>query len=208
MEFYEVIRKRRTIRDLQDKPVPEDVLHRILRAGMQAPSNDHMRNWEFVVLTEPEEKARVLDKIPKRFTPKQVESFLDQNQLLDPFQRSMYMEGVPKQYTMLYHCGCLVLPFYRQDTPLLTPKSLSDLNAFASIWCVIENIFLAATAEGLATSFRIPFPKEVTYIKEVVGHPDNYVMPCYIAIGYPKENATVSKQVEYNLEDRIHLNTW
>ena len=208
MEFYEVVKTRRTIRDLQDTPIPEDVLRRILEAGMQAPTNDHMRNWEFVVLTDPEEKAKVIDKIPKKFTPKHVENFLDQNQLFDACQRTMYMDAVPKQNAMLYHGGCLVLPFYRQDTPLLKPKSLSDLNAFASIWCVIENIFLAAASEGLGTSFRIPFPKEVKYIKETIGHPDNYVMPCYIAIGYPAANATLSKQVSYELTDKIHRNKW
>lgn len=208
MNFYDVINNRRTIRDLQDKAIPDEVLNRILTAGLKAPTNDHMRSWEYVILKDAEEKAKVIDKIPKKFTRKQVEGFLDQNQLTDACQRDMYLDGVPKQYTMLYHSGCLVLPFFRQDYPILNPKSMSDLNNLGSIWCCIENIFLAATAEGLATAFRIPFPNEVKYIKEAIGHPDNYYMPCYIAIGYPSEDATHPKQYEFNAEDKIHMNKW
>lgn len=208
MDFYSVINKRRTIRDLKDIEIPMEVIHRILNAGLKAPTNDHMRNWEFVVITDPAEKARIIGKIPKKITTKQVESFLKSSLLDNPCQREMYMDGVPKQYSMLYHSGCLILPFYRQDTPLLKPKTLSNLNSFASIWCCIENIFLAAAAEGLGSSFRIPFDKETKYLKEAIGHPDNYIMPCYIALGYPAEDAVINNQHEFDLKDRIHYNIW
>ena len=208
MEFYTAIDQRRTIRDLQDTEIPVEVLHRILDAGLKAPTNDHLRNWEFIVLTDPAEKARIIQKIPKTFSKDSVREFLDSCNMSDPVQRAMYMQGVPKQYTMLYHSGCLVLPLFRQDHPLLQPKSMNDLNGFASIWCCIENIFLAAAAEGLGTAFRIPFPEEVTFLKEATGHPDNYVMPCYIAIGYPNEDAADTIQHEYQAADKIHRNRW
>ncbi len=208
MEFYTAVAQRRTIRDLQDREIPTEILHRILDAGLKAPTNDHLRNWEFVVITDPAEKARIIQKIPKSFSKNEVRAFIDSCNMSDPVQRAMYMQGVPKQYAMLYHSGCLVLPFFRQDCPLLKPKSINDLNGFASIWCCIENIFLAAAAEGLGAAFRIPFPDEVTYLKEAIGHPDNYVMPCYIAIGYPKEDADNTLQHEYRAADKIHVNRW
>lgn len=52
MEFYDVVGKRRTIRDFTEMPVNTDSVKRILSAGLKAPTNDHMRNWEFVVVTE------------------------------------------------------------------------------------------------------------------------------------------------------------
>lgn len=208
MDIYSAINQRRTIRDLQDKEVPMEIIHKILNAGLKAPTNDHMRYWEFVVITDPEEKAKIISKIPKKITNKQVENFLDHYNMTDPCQRAMYMDGVPKQYPMLYHSGCLILPFFRQDYPLLKPDSLSALNGFASIWCCIENIFLAATAEGLCAAFRIPFDKEMKYLQEAIGHPDNYFMPCYISLGYPSENAVKNAQHEYDAKDKIHLNRW
>lgn len=34
MEFYEVVNKRRTIRDFENKAIPQEVLERILNAGL------------------------------------------------------------------------------------------------------------------------------------------------------------------------------
>lgn len=208
MNLYSTIDQRRTIRDLHDKEIPQEIIHNIINAGLKAPTNDHLRNWEFIVITDPEEKARIINKIPKKITKQQTENFMNSYNMTDPCQRDMYMDGVPKQYSMLYHSGCLILPFFRQDTPLLKPDSFSALNGFASIWCCIENIFLAATAEGLGAAFRIPFDPELTYLKEATGHPDNYVMPCYIALGYPKVNATINAQHEFEAKDKIHINRW
>ncbi|HWT73388.1 MAG TPA: nitroreductase family protein [Mobilitalea sp.] len=208
MDLYKAIDQRRTIRDLQDKELPTELIEKIINAGLKAPTNDHLRSWEFVVFTDKEEKAELIHKIPKKFTKKQVEAFLDRYQMTDSCQREMYTDGVPKQYSMLYHSGCIILPFFRQDGPILKPKSINDLNGFASIWCCIENIFLAAAAEGLGAAFRIPFAKETKYLQELIGHPDNYVMPCYIALGYPMENAVINSQHVIKAKDRIHKNKW
>lgn len=208
MDIYTAINQRRTIRDFQDKEIDMDTIIKILNAGFKAPTNDHMRNWEFVVITDPEEKANIIQKIFKTISKKKVEGILDNWNMTDEYQRAMYMDGIPKQYAMLYHSGCIILPFFKQETPLLKPKNLSSLNAFASIWCCIENIFLSATAEGLACAMRIPFAEETKYLQGVIGHPDDYVMPCYISIGYPKEDAIIPSQHDINAKDRIHMGKW
>ena len=63
MEFYEVVNGRRITRDFQNKVVPNEVLERILDAGLKAPSHDHLRNWEFVVLRDKKEKENALQYI-------------------------------------------------------------------------------------------------------------------------------------------------
>lgn len=208
MEFYDVINERHTIRDFADREVDLEVIHRIIDAGLKAPTNDHMRNWEFVVITDKEEKAKIIGKIKKSFSPEEVNSLLNNWNMIDARQRDMYMDGVPKQYSMLYRGGCLILPFFKQEHPLLKPETINSLNNFASIWCCIENMLLAATAEGLGAAFRIPFPDELTYLKEYLGHPDNYYLPSYISIGYPDENASRPKQHHFPPEEKIHFNKW
>ncbi len=208
MEFYNVINERHTIRDFADREIDKEILHRIIDAGLKAPTNDHMRSWEFVVITDKEEKAKVISKIRKSFSKEEVNSFLDGWNMTDACQREMYIDGVPKQYSMLYHGGCLILPFFKQDHPLLTPEDIQSLNYFASIWCCIENIFLAATAEGLGSAFRIPGTEELAYLKDYIGHPDNYYLPCYISIGYPTEDASKPKQHHFNPQEKIHINKW
>ena len=50
MEFYEVLERRRTIRDFSDKIVTDEVLEKILSAAFKAPTNDHLRQFEFIVV--------------------------------------------------------------------------------------------------------------------------------------------------------------
>lgn len=208
MDIYEAVNQRRTIRDFQDKEVPIEVIHKILNAGLKAPTNDHLRNWEFIVITDKEEKAKIINKIPKIFTKKMVDDFIEYCKMTDPCQINMYLDGVPKQYSMLLHSGAIILPFFRQDYPLLKSERLSSLNAFASIWCCIENILLAATAEGLGCVTRIPSEEEAEYLREVLGHPANYIMPCYISMGFPTDDAVINIQKEYDASEKLHINRW
>lgn len=120
----------------------------------------------------------------------------------------MYDVAMPRQYDMLCGSKCIIFPFFKQTSSLYKPETVSTLNAFASIWCCIENIFLAATAEGLACYMRIPTGNEPGHICKVLKHPKNYVFPCYIGIGHPAPNAAIPEQIQCNLESKIHLNKW
>ncbi|HHX54917.1 MAG TPA: nitroreductase, partial [Clostridiales bacterium] len=90
----------------------------------------------------------------------------------------------------------------------LHPESLSHLNDFASIWCCMENMFLAITAEGYASVLRIPLGDEGDWARKVLKFPEDYLMPCFIAVGKASANATYVKQKEYSITERIHKNVW
>lgn len=61
MDFYEAIEKRRTVRDFEDKPIRMDIIKRILSAGLKAPTNNHLREWEFVIVNDKKERLSVLN---------------------------------------------------------------------------------------------------------------------------------------------------
>jgi len=52
MELFEAINTRRSIRSYTDKPVTDDILRRILAAGMMAPSAGNEQPWEFIIIRE------------------------------------------------------------------------------------------------------------------------------------------------------------
>lgn len=60
MDIYDAIYNRRITRDFQDKIVPDEILERIINAGLQAPTHDHLRNWEFVILKDKQDKEQAL----------------------------------------------------------------------------------------------------------------------------------------------------
>ena len=207
MELYEAIEKRRTIRDFENKPVDMEIIKKIIAAGLKAPTNNHLREWEFVIVNDKKERSKVLN-LTDMTSYDECEKMMDGFGMTDSDQREMYHIAMPKQFSMLYNSGCLILPFFKLREPLLQPTCLSSLNEFASIWLCIENILLAAVAEGIFGVTRIPMTEELEHIKKVVNHPDNYAMPCYIALGYPSKNAKVPVQKEINVEDRLHFNQW
>lgn len=52
MDLMEAIRQRRSVRNYQDRDVPEDALQRILEAARLAPSAKNRQEWKFVVVTD------------------------------------------------------------------------------------------------------------------------------------------------------------
>ena len=207
MDIYEAIEKRRTVRDFEDKSIDPKIIKKILSAGLKAPTNNHLREWEFVIVNDKKERSRVLN-LEDMTSYDDCEKMMDGFGMTDSDQRGMYHIAMPKQFSMLYNSACLILPFFKLRDPLMQPTCLSSLNEFASIWCCIENILLAAAAEGILGVTRIPMTEELEHIKKTINHPDNYTMPCYIALGYPSKDAKLPIQKVINVEDRIHINNW
>jgi nitroreductase len=54
METWDAITARRNVREFDDRPVPREVLERILEAGRRAPSAQNWQPWDFVVVTDRE----------------------------------------------------------------------------------------------------------------------------------------------------------
>ena len=50
MELYEVLKKRRTYRDYSDREVSDEILDKVISAAFKAPTNDHLHQFEFVVV--------------------------------------------------------------------------------------------------------------------------------------------------------------
>lgn len=209
MDFYQVLEKRRTIRDFSDKEVTDEVLEKVLSAAFKAPTNDHLRQFEFIVVRGQENIARLISPVAENTKNIQQTGLEAAAGVMDKDGYAMFVDALPKQQRMLMQSNCLVLPFFRQkDCSLCHPTDQSSLNYFASAWAAVENILLAATAEGLACAFRIPISNEPEYVKHLVNAPEEYEFTCFLAIGYAAENAHICKQKEIRIKDRIHRNIW
>ena len=114
MELYEAIAKRRIVRDFKDEEVPLETIEKIIGAGLMAPTHDHLRNWEFVILRGKEEKVRALQYIHAGTQP-QLE-ILKKTLVEGTPQQKMYAIAMPRQYTMLYGAPYVILPFFK-STP-------------------------------------------------------------------------------------------
>jgi len=208
VDQYSAIYARQTIRDFQPRPINQAILDKIIQAGFAAPTNNHMREWHFVILQDRPKRRELLEKVIHPTTTKGATAIVNRWGLTDECQRELYINAIPKQFSMLDEAPALILPFYQQPGALLKPKSQSDLNAFASIWLCVENMLLAAAAEGIFGVTRIPFADERKIVLEALNIPAGFEFPCWLALGYPADDAKRAEQVQIDPLTRIHMDTW
>lgn len=65
MEFNEVLEKRRTYRDYTNREVSDEIVKQVISAAFKAPTNDHLRQLEFVVVRGRKNIAKVIDPLAK-----------------------------------------------------------------------------------------------------------------------------------------------
>ena len=63
MEFQDVVRKRKMVRSFEDRPIPRQIVDRILANAQRAPSAGFSQGWAFLVLDGPEQTARYWDAL-------------------------------------------------------------------------------------------------------------------------------------------------
>lgn len=203
MEFNEVINKRRTSREWTDREVDFNIVKRIIEAGMKAPSWDHYRTWQFIVLRTREEKERAF-QYAKTIADKFDLSRYDGKKM--NYAMEMYAYAMPRQYTMLVEAPYVIVPLFKCKK--LNIEWVSKLNPLSTAWCVAENIMLAAVNEGLGYSLRIPLNREHQVVLEVLGVPEGWMTPCFIGIGYPKPDEFVIPQYDTAPDKHIHMGGW
>jgi nitroreductase len=205
MDFYETVETRRTVREFQPRPVEEEKIARVLNAGLKAPSHNHLREWEFILVKDHEQRKRVIEEGAR------TENVTDEEQtsrtlagLTDDLQREMYLRALPVQKKMLLNAPELLVICFRMKKSLKDCRTLYELNNFASAWTCIENILLAMAAEGL---FGVTYvPHETSSLKRTLNIPDDYEVAALIPVGYPKPYRVKQKPV--SLSEKIHRDTW
>lgn len=207
MELYDVINTRRTTRKFSEKQVDFEAVKRILQAGNKAPTWDHNRNWQYIVLRTDEEKENTFEYA------KLVADKFDADRYLNmprPYPitlgQKMYGYAMPLQYAMLKDAPYVIVPVFKSKE--LNGEYVCKLNPFATIWCVIENIILAATAEGLACSMRIPLYKEHDVVKRKLKVPPTYMIPVFIGIGYADPNEQILEQYNSDVDKQMRFGKW
>ncbi len=96
MDFYEVLEKRRTIRDFSDREVSDEVLKKVLNTAFKAPTNDHLRQLEFVVVRGRENIAKVIAPLARNMAAfKELVAEVDESD--DGDKMAMFADALPKQ---------------------------------------------------------------------------------------------------------------
>lgn len=205
MDFKEVIERRRTIRDFQNKMIPSGVIEYAIENGFKAPTYNHLREWDFIVISSLESKLKLIasENLDKPVNIKELETIFRNE---DSIMKEMYLDAIPKQRRMILDAPSVVIIVYKPKTRAEAAKSIYDLNCLASVWTCIENFLLSlAEHEVYGVTF---IPQNIDSIKEKLGIPAELEVASIIPIGYKADNAKILKQKTINIVERIHSEKW
>jgi len=174
--IYEVIESRRDVREFLPDPVPEEVLERVLHAAHSAPSVGLMQPWDFVVIRD-------------RFIKSSVKSvMLRENELAAQnytgdrarLYASLKLEGIEEAPINL----CVTCDRTRGGPYVLGRNTIIDTDVYSTC-CAIQNLWLAARAEGLGVGW-VSSLKEAD-LSRILGIPRHIVPIAYLCMGYARE---------------------
>lgn len=207
MNFYEVIYNRKTVRKFLGKPVDLEIIKRILEAGNAAPTWNHTRDWSYIILRTEKEKTYAFESTMKIADRLNADKYLNTS---GPYPtalaQKMYAYAMPRQYTMLKDAPYVIIPVFKSG--VLNSEHVSKQDSLSTIWCVIENILLAATAEKLSCSIRTPLNEEHDIVKTKLKVPPTYMLPAFIGIGYADQDEMELEQHTADLETQMHFGGW
>jgi 5,6-dimethylbenzimidazole synthase len=171
--LYDVVERRRDVRgEFSGKPVDDEVLSRVLGAAHAAPSVGHSQPWDFVLVRDPHtleafaehvatERATYAASLP----PDRATTFA-----------SIKVEGVRE-------AGLGIVVTYdpaRGGAQVLGRHAIDDAGLYSSC-LAIQNLWLAATAEGLGVGW-VSFYRE-EFLRELVGLPAGVRPVAWLCLG-------------------------
>lgn len=180
-ELYELIMKRRSVRNFEDRPIPEDVVQKLLDAANNAPTGGNIQPISIITVTGEKERK----------------------DLCEMFGRQPWVAKAPLS---LIFC----VDFHRfkrwaslLDTEFKGEQSLSHfLISYADLMCAAQNVVILTESLGLGSVYIGTVQSVVDEVREYFEIPE-YVLPLMVlCVGYPK---SVPKHIsKLKTDDIVH----
>ncbi|MDQ3723341.1 MAG: 5,6-dimethylbenzimidazole synthase, partial [Actinomycetota bacterium] len=172
---HRVISERRDIRRFRPDPVADDVLRRVLQAAHRAPSVGLMQPWRLIVVREAATRIAVR-QVAQRERLRQAERFdARAREFLD-----QKIEGVVEAPVGV----CVCCDHGDPDAEILGRGTIPETDVYSTA-CAIQNLWLAARAEGLGVGW-VSFYRPAD-LRAVLSIPEAVDPIAYLCVGWPDE---------------------
>jgi F420 biosynthesis protein FbiB-like protein len=181
VDFFEVLHTQRSIRHFKPDPVPDDAIWKMIDAAIRAPSGGNTQPWAWLVISDPAKKQALADAVREGLgdLDKALEAA---DQLPTASQRRMRRASVTFRSDVA-SAPVIIIPCLVHPT---SPSSdMTSIWAGSSIYGAVQNMMLAARAQGLGTvltTFNIALED---LIRKEYGLPDDARPVAVIPVGYP-----------------------
>jgi nitroreductase len=196
--FYDVMRRRRTVRMFSDRAVPRSIIEDAVRTAGTAPSGANKQPWRFVCVDDPELKREI------RVAAEEEERAFYAGRANDDWLRDLQAIGTDDRKPFLEEAPWLVIVFklMRDDHPGRHSDQVYYVNE--SVGLAVGMFLLAAHQAGLATLTHTPSPMK--FLARVLGRAEHERPFLLIPVGYPAEGTQVPDIQRKELDEILVYN--
>jgi 5,6-dimethylbenzimidazole synthase len=171
---YRVIRERRDVRSgFLPEALEDDVLLRLLGAAHNAPSVGLMQPWRFIVIRSARVRGEVRDIFSQAHKVAADSYEGDRGELY----RGLKLEGILEAPQNL----CIACDPVSERGHRLGRQSMPETAIYSAV-CAVQNLWLAARAEGIGVGWVSILDPEA--LKTLLGIPAHMVLVAYLCLGY------------------------
>jgi nitroreductase len=185
-ELLQLLRRQRAHRAFAETPVDDEMVGRCLRAATFSPSSENLQPWVFVVVREQqcrdaigEIMARIWSEGGREYTARHS----GDNEVFADVDRGIGGGAI---------AAAPVLVVVGGDT-VLVPRSMLK----SSIFPAVQNLLLAATAEGLGSALTTIATLRSDELAALVGFPEHVDPVAVVPLGWPARRLGVARRLAF-----------
>jgi coenzyme F420-0:L-glutamate ligase/coenzyme F420-1:gamma-L-glutamate ligase len=180
--FWEIVSTRRSIRVFEDRPVPQEIIDKLLQTAVLAPSAHNAQHWRFVVITRGEDKLRFAERMGVDHRAALLAGGMSE---ADVESRAKGREERISSAPVI-----VLLCLNTEDVRNFNDATRNDgdyLMGVQSVALAGGHLLLAAHAEGLGAVWVCAPLFAPERVREALDLPENWIPQGMISLGYPAE---------------------
>ena len=192
-EFYAEMKRRRTVRQFSDRPVPREIIKDCLHTAATAPSGANMQPWSFVVVTDPAVKRQIRKEAEKTewefYRKSATQKWVDDLKLLGTNEHKPFLEVAPY----------LIVIFAQRYGLLPDGSKKSHYYVNESVGIATGMLITAVHHAGLVCLTYTP--SKMGFLNQILSRPSNERPFLILVVGYPAKDTILPEIAKKSLKD-------
>lgn len=194
-EFYADIKRRRTVRDFLDRPVPREIIENCLRAAGTAPNGANLQPWHFVVVSASTVKQKI------RVAAEEEEREFYNGRAPQEWLEALAPLGTDANKPFLEVAPYLIVIFAKSYDVLPDGRKVKNYYAQESTGIATGFLITALHHAGLVSLTHTPSPMK--FLNQILDRPTHEHPFLLLVVGYPAADAKVPAITKKGLEEIV-----
>jgi nitroreductase len=181
--FYQDIKRRHTIRNFSERPVPKEIIENCIKAAATAPSGANHQPWHFVAINSADIKKQIRQQAEIH------EQNFYQGRAGEEWLNALKPLGTDANKAYLEHAPWLIAIFSQKKGGITLEEKNTNYYVHESVGIATGFLINALHSSGLVTLTHTPKP--MSFLSKICGRDDNDRAYMLLIAGYPSTDATV-----------------